>query len=135
MEISLSLPNSESFNKRLKSLTISELKELPNNCCDTIDLGNCLEYTTDYKDLLNLCLQKLRKNGMILIIGNDLHEISRFVVLGLTQPDQNRTLLYGNGKMAIFDTFEIKQVLEMVGLEILEVDIDNLHYTIKAKRP
>ena len=77
------------------------------------------------------CFKKLRKNGIITIIGLDVLEIAKGIVTGRLTIDDINNLLY-KGKQSIDTITRVKMFLTSQHATIEDIRINNITYYIKA---
>lgn len=113
-----------------------------NNECLEILADTILDYVpfNELSDLFKSLLQKLRKNGKIIIGGTDLSEVCRAYHLGIIDTNDTNKLLHGEQtgawafKHAQLTLIDCVQGLQQLGLKINKKRLDGFHFVVEAQR-
>src|SRR5208283_5824585 len=89
--ILLNLP-AQTDNK-FNYITPNQLSSIENNSCTELHI-TCIDYIAESLPFLGECLNKVRKNGMVTIVGFDIVEIAKGIVTGRFTIDDINALLY-----------------------------------------
>ena len=108
------------------------LEQIPDATCTEILLIDSLDYIP--VETLPVVIGKLRPGGTIQIVSTDLLELFRSIFLGLIPMEECNTHLT-NGRLKLIPLIQIKQQLESLGLQIVEMSMKSIKYDIKAQRP
>lgn len=107
--------------------------------CEELLAPDMLDYISHSQidNVLDIMVSLLRHNGVIILGGNDAHELCRLVFLGAIDSEVINNSLYGGDfrKNGLHDISSIKKRLTDKGLEILNIKLDSGKFLIKAKRP
>ena len=107
-------------------------EKIPDAICTEILMVDSLDYAPP--ETLAIVVKKLRHGGVLQIVSTDLFEICRSVFLGLV-PMEQCNLHLTNGRLKLVPAMQVKQQLEELGLQILEIAMISIKYDIKAQRP
>ena len=108
------------------------LNQIPDAVCTEIVKIDSLDYGP--AELLPSVVKKLRHGGTIQVVSTDLFEICRSIFLGLL-PMEECNLHLTNGRIKLIPLVQIKQQLEELGLQVVEMAMKSIKYDIKAQRP
>tara|TARA_B100000029_G_C17596174_1_gene964241 strand:- start:3382 stop:3783 length:402 start_codon:yes stop_codon:yes gene_type:complete len=133
MKVNLAMDESQFIDGYQNHIITPELLEqIPDATCTEILLIDSLDYIPT--ETLPVVIGKLRHGGTIQIVSTDLLEICRSIFLGLLPMEECNTHLT-NGRLKLIPLIQIKQQLESLGLQIVEMSMKNIKYDIKAQRP
>lgn len=108
----------------------NQISTIENNSCKELHI-TCIDYIAESLPFMAECFKKLRKNGIITIIGLDVLEIAKGIVTGRLTIDDINNLLY-KGKQSIDTITRVKMFLTSQHATIEDIRINNITYYIKA---
>lgn len=121
------------INDNIQYLHLTHAQSLDNAGCIEIDLHNCLDYTMERDQILQIAISKLRYNGVLRINGIDLDMVMYNAISGNLNIQQAQQLLY-SGKLSA-DTYEnVVAKLKQAQLTIINESLTDNQYFIAAKR-
>lgn len=111
-------------------ITPNQLATIENNSCTEVHI-TCLDYIPESLRFIGECIAKLRKNGILTLVGLDIVEISKAVITGQITIDDINAILY-KGKQSIDTLNRLKLFLASIHTTIEDIRLNNLTYNIKA---
>lgn len=94
---------------------------------------NCLNYFTNPKDILVEIAKRVKYNGEIIIEGDEIYDIVRNISIGEIDINNVNDYLY-NGRQSVISSIQVTDILRKNRFFILEQEIDNLRFMVKATR-
>ncbi len=115
---------------------VQELERVDSSSCISLHLADCMDYVppNERGRLLSLAIDKLRYGGEITISGTDLIAVGQQINHGIMNLVQANVYLF-QGRLSASTINDVVAYLKKVGIEIINAKIDNLYYSIKARRP
>ena len=121
------------INDNIQYLHLTHAQSLDNASCIEVDLHNCLDYTMERDQILQIAISKLRYSGVLRIYGIDLNMVMYNATSGNLNIQQTQQLLY-SGKLSA-DTYEnVVAKLKQAQLTIINESLTDNQYFITAKR-
>jgi hypothetical protein len=120
--------------KTPNEIHVSEIDNIAPSSCLSIDIGNLLDFTTNRIEVLQKLSTKLRYEGSLCLNGTDIFEVGRLTFLGAVDINTLNKVLY-QGKQSIDSVEGVVTSLQQLGLTIIQKQINELQYYIKAIRP
>lgn len=108
----------------------NQIGTVENSSCTEIHI-TCLDYLPESLPFIAECLTKLRKNGIITVVGFDIIEIAKGILTGRFTIDDINAILY-KGKQSIDNMGRIKMFFLSQRMTIEDVRLNNITYQIKA---
>jgi hypothetical protein len=115
-------------------ITPDKLSTIENESCEDIILTNTLEYMPNRNDILVQCMNKMRKNSTISLIGIDVMNLATNLINGNITIDEFNNVLFGKEQKSIGNIFQTITLMKNYNLDIIDKKIAGLTYYIKAKK-
>lgn len=112
-------------------LNEQEVSAIPDSACKELMVDNVLEFVN--REVVDVVLKKLRKNGLLEIRSPEAEEICRQLQIGSIGLDEASGLLSG-GRLRMTTLNDTKSFLESRGMEIQFAGINGPFYRITARR-
>lgn len=115
---------------------INEVELLDDSSCEEIYVDECLDYLPykDRFDMLKTICKKLVYDGIITVSGVDMTCLGSTIFSIPRSSSQVINENYLNGRVSIVNLKEVRSVIEEMNFEIDTIKVDNMRYSIKAKR-
>lgn len=115
---------------------MQELEGIDNASCISLHLADCMDYVPPEErgKLLSIAIDKLRYGGEITVSGTDLISVGQQINHGIMNLIQANVCLF-QGRLSGSTINDVIAYIKKVGIEIINAKIDNLYYSIKARRP
>lgn len=126
------ITNNKSINPEYTAITPSKIDTLEDSSCLEISIPN-LDYMVNPLLLIQVCKNKLRNNGELVIAGLDIVKIAQAISIGaLTIEDANK--IFFDDKKSMDNVHRLKMFMNTLGMEILDIRLQNFSYLIKVKK-
>jgi hypothetical protein len=111
-----------------------DLSSITDNECDFILASDVADFfpANFIERVIAGIVQKLRLNGEVVFGGTDVRLFSKAVFNGLITEENASNIVTSVNSMTSSE--QVKNIFQKMGLQILSVYIDGLHYEVKAKR-
>lgn len=136
MKVIITHPNLHSVtDSSFEEVSLQNLASLDDSSCTAINLADCMDYvpSAEREKLLSLALSKLRFGGEIYISGTDALSVSHQLTYGQINIAQFNTSIF-EGRLSCSKVDDTINYLKNSGIEIDNVKLDGLYYSVKAKR-
>lgn len=111
-----------------------ELSHVVDNSCESILAADVIDSfnTNTVQQVCQALASKLRLGGEVSIGGTDIRFFSKFLANGLLDVNSACQIVTSTYSMSTSDM--VVEALRGLGLEVLNVHMDGLHYEVKAVR-
>lgn len=137
MKIIVTHPNTNSFVQNDEvAVPIQNLSSVDDATCLSIHLSDCMDYIPPqerYK-LLGNAIKKLRHGGELTISGTDILAVAQQINSFMLSIDKANSILY-QGRLSSDSVNNVLNNVQSMGLELINVKIDGVFYSIKTRRP
>ena len=130
MKLIITLEPKQINNARFKIIHPNEIDKIEDSSCLECHI-TCLDYLNNTFDFMHKCIQKLRNQGKLTLIGLDIIEISKQLISGRLSIEEVNKLLY-QGKQSIDNLFRVKLFLLSSKMTIEDIRLNNIIYNITA---
>ena len=111
-----------------------ELSHIVDNSCESILAADLMDSfsSNSVQQVCKALVSKLRLGGEVSIGGTDIRFVSKFLMNGLLDVNSACQIITATYSMSTSDM--VVEALKSLGLEILTVHMDVIHYEVKAVR-
>jgi len=111
-----------------------ELSHIVDNSCESILAADLMDSfsSNSVQQVCKALVSKLRLGGEVSIGGTDIRFVSKFLMNGLLDVNSACQIITATYSMSTSDM--VVEALKSLGLEIITVHMDGIHYEVKAVR-
>jgi hypothetical protein len=108
-----------------------KIVDIPRNACESIIIDNCMDHLKQ-EDILESLAGKLRKEGVINVIGTDIYVLSQKLINKDISIDEFCS--YASNTKKMWSMEKIISVLKNFNMTIVTATLQGLRYDIRAQR-
>jgi hypothetical protein len=110
------------------------MDEYSDNSCDSIFAPDILDSYSiqNHQPLIGRMVKKLRRGGSIVIGGTNISSFCKTFINGVMSEQDSSAIISKATSMTRPDSAE--KIIRGLGLEIVTISLDGLHFELKAKR-
>jgi hypothetical protein len=108
-----------------------QLINIPRNACEYFVIDECIDQIKD-KDILKEIYTKIRKDGVISVIGKDINLLCQALTTRTINEEQFSE--YATNQKQLWSLDRIINELKLCGLTIINSSIQGLNYEVSATR-
>lgn len=129
MKIIIILDAKQGLDTNYQYIIPNQLNTIENNSCEELHI-TCIDFISQNLQFIQECINKLRKNGILTIIGYDIIEVSKAIINGRLTIEEANNIIYQN-KQSMDNLFRLKMFLAL-NMTLDDIRINGLTYNIKA---